>query len=162
MLRDLDDMRTPEAIRRCEPIAPGACLAPSRSIHARLFGRTSTLVAWLALAIALIHPPHGLGVRICWTAGIADVPCPGCGLTRSLSCVVRGMFAEAWGYHPFGVVFAALFVGIAVIGLLPPSDRRRVAAAMDRFSGWTTFGYAAFVASFLAYGVIRAVNHLIG
>jgi len=133
-----------------------------RTTSARLLGRTSTFVAWAALAIALVHPPHGLGVRICWTAGVADVPCPGCGLTRSVSCAVRGMFAEAWAYHPFGPVFAALFIGIAAVSLLPLGGRRRVAAVMDRFSGWTAFAYAAFVASFLTYGVVRAVNHLVG
>ena len=52
----------------------------------RWVGPIPTLVAWVVLVVALVHPPHGLGVEVCWTRAATDVPCPGCGLTRSVSC----------------------------------------------------------------------------
>ncbi len=121
------------------------------------FRRPTTVVAWAVLLIALIHPPHGLGIPICWTAAVTGVPCPGCGLTRSMSCAVRGMFNASWHYHPFGVVFLAVFAGVAVISLLPTATRQRIDALIGRHVKVMNAAYAVLIGAFLVFGTARAV-----
>ena len=127
----------------------------------RWFGRSNVVLAWLALAVAVVHPPHGLRLPVCWLQATPGVPCPGCGLTRSLSCSVRGMFSTAWSYHPFGVIFTVVFLTIAVVSVLPRSWRRRMAAAVYRSPTRANTAYALFVASFLGFGLVRVVVHVL-
>src|SRR5262249_17002125 len=62
--------------------------------------KPSVAAAWLGLALAFVTPPHGTGFTVCWFKNSTGLPCPGCGLTRSFSCALRGMFLESWHYHP--------------------------------------------------------------
>lgn len=70
------------------------------------------------------------------------------------------MLAESFNYHPFGLFILALFLFTAILSLAP-SARRRVAEYMEarpmRFNGL----YLAFVATFVAFGTIRALIELI-
>ena len=55
-----------------------------------------------------------LGKGMCIFREMWGIPCPGCGLTRSVLLILQGRFAEAWEMHPFGygwlVFFAVFFV----------------------------------------------------
>jgi hypothetical protein len=126
----------------------------------RCLGRPTVVAAWLVLLVAAVHPPHGLGVPVCWTATTADLPCPGCGLTRSMSCAARGLLAESVAYHPFGVVFLAVFALVGVAGVLPSAGRRRVRGWVTRRRGAVHAAYVAIVASFIVFGIARAACHL--
>ena len=145
--------------------APGKASAPPRSPHVLphklMLNRTSVGVAWVALALAAVHPPHGLGLPVCWLRATTGLPCWGCGLSRSLSCCLRGMFAEAWGYHPFGVVVVAVLFAIALGSVLPGPAREGVVRFLDRFPRAFNVAYALFVTSFLVYGLVRATWHLV-
>jgi len=83
-------------------------------------------------------------------------------MTRSLSCAIRGMFAESWHYHPMGLFVLLLFVLTAVQSLLPD----RVHDALVRFVQARAFAfnslYLAFVVIFVSHGVLRAFFHLGG
>ena len=136
--------------------------AAHRAPHTLLLSRTSTLVAWAGLMVAAFHPPHGFGVPICWFNATSGAPCWGCGLSRSFSCFARGMFAEGWFYHPFGPVLMAVLLGIVAISLLPSRLRHRPAAVLDRFPRITLTGYVALVTSFVTFGTLRALHHLLG
>src|SRR5215467_11057825 len=70
----------------------------------------SVFVSWFGLLMASITPPHGFGFTVCWIKSATGLPCPGCGLTRSLSCALRGMPVESWQYHPFGLLILGLFL----------------------------------------------------
>ncbi len=144
-----------------QPRARGTPPSPARvAPHSLLLGRTSTVVAWLVLVTATLHPPHGLGLPLCWFQATTGVPCCGCGLSRSLSCTVRGMFQEAWGYHPFGAVFLVVFLVIAGASLLPPPARRRLTAWLDHAPRATLTAYVALVGLFIAFGTLRALGYL--
>ncbi|MCH8251556.1 MAG: DUF2752 domain-containing protein [Planctomycetes bacterium] len=119
--------------------------------------RTSIFVAWAGLLLATLHPPHGLGVPLCWFKATSGAPCWGCGLSRSFSCYARGMFAEGWSYHPFGLVFMAVLLGIAGVSLLPTRLRHRPAAVLDRFPRITQTGYFVLVTLFVTFGTLRAL-----
>jgi hypothetical protein len=76
--------------------------------------RTALLVALSApilLAIALPVIVHTLREHfipqfyiICPLLTFTGIPCPFCGLTRSLLCLLHGEVAQAFWYHPFGPV----------------------------------------------------------
>ncbi|MGD8452962.1 MAG: DUF2752 domain-containing protein [Phycisphaerae bacterium] len=138
-------------------IAPTQRAVALRTPSQRWFGRRSGVVAWVILAFALVHPAHGLGLPICMWRAAADVPCPGCGMARSLSCTLRGDITQACAYHPFGPIFAGLFVVMGVVGYLPESARGRFMACLDRHGRWTTAAYVTLIGAFLVFGAVRAL-----
>ena len=114
------------------------------------------------LALAFVHPPGGLGVCVCLFRTATGIPCPGCGLTRSLSCTLHGEFAAAWSYHPFGPILAILLLLIAVAGLLPYTARARLAQALARRPRLVGGLYAILVGAFLLHGIARALVYALG
>jgi hypothetical protein len=123
-------------------------------------GRWTVCAAWLGLFLAAITPPHGTGTTVCWIKQCTGIDCIGCGLTRSLSCGLRGMFAESFGYHPFGPFILALFLFTAIVSLAPPA-RQRVAAVMEARPVLFNALYVAFVIAFVGFGSIRALFEII-
>jgi Protein of unknown function (DUF2752) len=136
--------------------------APSPNISTLWLGKPCIIVAWLGIFLALISPPNGLGIPVCLMYSATGIPCLGCGLTRSLSCALRGMFAESWHYHPMGAAILALFLFTAIQSVLPKVYRARLELFLQ--ANGTTFHllYLAFVTMFVAYGVGRALLHFIG
>lgn len=45
---------------------------------------------------------------ICPIRGVLGVPCPGCGMVRSLSCLAHGHVQRAWQYNRLVVLVAPL------------------------------------------------------
>jgi hypothetical protein len=136
--------------------------APSPGISTLWLGKPCIIVAWLGIFLALVSPPDGLGISVCWLHSATGIPCIGCGLTRSLSCALRGMFAESWHYHPMGASILALFLFTAIQSVLPKAYRARLELFLQ--VNGTTFHllYFAFVTMFVAYGVGRALLHFVG
>lgn len=122
------------------------------------FGQHCVWVAWLGLLLAVVVPPHGLGFSICWLQNTIGLPCPGCGLTRSLSCGIRGLFAESWNYHPFGLFILTLFLLTALRSLAPERFRDRLAGFIRRRAACFTLLYLLFVIAFVGFGAIRALR----
>jgi hypothetical protein len=127
--------------------------------HRFWLGRHCVLVAWVGLSAAILLPPHGAGIVVCWMQGATGVPCPGCGMTRSLSCAVRGMFAESWNYHPCGLLVLALFLFTAAQSLFPKPARERLAQFMQAHALFFNGLYLAFIAGFMSFGAMRALVH---
>ncbi len=150
------DLHPPAAAR-----APAASHGRTVPPHTRWLGPASVRVAWLAIILAVLLPPRGLGLSVCWMRS-AGLPCPGCGLTRSLSCAVRGLFLESWQFHPFGLVILALFVAVAAASLLPDPARRRLQASVDAHHRVLNAASVGFIIAFATFGVLRAVLQLIG
>lgn len=53
----------------------------------------------------------GMGIGLpdsCWFKRLTGWGCPGCGLTRSMICLVHGNFFEAWRFNPGGYLFFLL------------------------------------------------------
>lgn len=147
--------------RRLDALTAGRGLAandPARCrTYRRCFGPGCVLLAWTALLLAAIHPPNGLGFSVCLLESTTGTPCPGCGLTRSVSCTLRGDLTTACQYHPFGPLFAILFAVIAITGVLPRAARTRLATAIARRERLANRLYCFLVGAFLAYGVARAL-----
>lgn len=116
-------------------IGPARAPARRRTSH-RLRGAWVFTIcgAILALAAWLTPNPRGcgthtqLGMPACSFLVRTGLPCPTCGLTTSMSLMVRGRVVGAFEAHPFGVV---LFCGVAVLF---------VAAAVELATGRDTIG----------------------
>ncbi len=75
----------------------------------------------------------GWDVMPCPLLKLTGLPCPGCGMTRSCLALLRGNWAAAWRFNPFGPVFA-VFWAVVVTGLVMPQPwRDRFAARLGRF-----------------------------
>lgn len=117
--------------------------------------RCGTVIAVLILTAAVLHPPHGLGPVLCPSRWVTGLPCPGCGLSRSVSCAVRGMWAASFGHHPFGIPVVVLLVGVAATGLLPRRVRERLTARLQPVRPLARWGILAFITAFVAFGAMR-------
>jgi len=135
-----------------------ACwIAQPHRPYALWFGKHGVVVAWLGLLTAVLSPPQGLGVALCSFHNATGLPCPGCGVMRSLSCGIRGMLLESWHYHPLGLLVLGLFVITVWQSLWPASWRARLAQRMQEHAGLWGALYLGFVGTFVAFGIIRAL-----
>lgn len=48
--------------------------------------------------------------EMCWSRSWLQLPCPGCGLTRSFISLAQGDITSAWRYNPAGLYLFALLV----------------------------------------------------
>ncbi len=136
-------------------------LADARHAHSLWLGKHCVIVAWVGLVIAALCPPHGFGISVCWFGGATGLPCPGCGMTRSLSCGLRGVWRDSWHFHPMGLLILALFIFTALQSLLPRPARERVAYCIKAHALWFNTAYLAFVVVFVSFGLARAIAQLI-
>lgn len=130
------------------------------SAFERWFGRTSTIVALGALAVAIFLPPHGVGIPFCWLNRMTGIPCPGCGMMRSLSSAARGMFKTSFEYHPFGLILLVCAVLVALVAVSPARYRHAVERWMDRNEVVFRWATNLFLGAFVVFGAVRAALHI--
>lgn len=126
----------------------------------RLWPQLALFLGWLAGVTAglWIEPsPAGfgshtqIGLPACSVMAVLHRPCPGCGLTTSVSFALRGRWSEAFRAHPFGpplVVVASLGAALALWGWLAGV---RVSVGTRRMD----LAAIAFLTAFLLYGAAR-------
>ena len=78
------------------------------------FLRQSKLKALLLLAAAVLFIMFLTyilgGEKTCYLKGVIGIPCPGCGLTRAMICLLQGNFKESFFYHPLLAAVALVFI----------------------------------------------------
>ncbi len=119
----------------------------------------AALIALAVLIAAAVHPARGLGVPLCMLKLQLGIDCPGCGLTRSLSCAVRGMWQDAWHYNAFGLPLFGMLISVVLCGLLPGTIARQLAVVRARHARIVRFGIGVVAAAFLTHGAVRAAVH---
>lgn len=128
-----------------------------KEVHALIFSKR---FAWVCVAIAIggfFFPRNGTGESICGMERIFGLPCPGCGMTRSVASLLQGHFAEALQYHPFGLPAAALLVLFGLFVFVPSAWLDRMRDFCDRHS---TISFAAVMGGFIlffGFGLVRLV-----
>ncbi len=146
-----------------ETAAPSLHTAASRLpvCVARMFERRTVMFAWAVLALAIVHPPHETGLQLCLFHASTGVPCPGCGLVRSLACAARALFERSWTYHPVGIPLLLLFAGIAIVGVLPAGWRDALQHAMLRRATLVRAITIVLFTGFAVFGMLRAIDVIV-
>lgn len=136
--------------------APLGAEAPAR-LEAVLFNRLSVGLSQLILALSVVLPPEGVGVAVCWFQAISGIPCPGCGLTRSVASLTHGHFESAVQHHPFGILVWLLALVLASSPLWGQKLRWRCLGWLRTNDLVSWRSYLAAVYSFVVFGTGRAL-----
>lgn len=125
-----------------------------------LFGPWSVGAGLAVVAVAVLGTvwlgPEAIGVDLCWFRRLSGgLPCPGCGLTRSLVALVQGELARSARLHPFGGVLMIWALAAASSPWWPRALRRTIAAGLERREAAFDRGYEIFVAAFVGFGLLR-------
>lgn len=148
------DSRT--ATSRCTD--PLAIVAPRRrSVATILLNSLSIRLFGAVFVLSFLIPRHGTAVPLCWVQGLVGLPCPGCGMSRSFANISQLHWTDAWGYHPFGLVFYPLVVSLALANLLPRPWLDEIRAWLGARDRMLRPAYLTVVVAFIAYGAVRLV-----
>lgn len=87
----------------------------------------SCLAAGILGASFVLPADRPLGnVDLCPLHAMTGIPCPGCGMTRSVVGLSHGHFEQALRYHPLGLIVYALLIVALFLPLLPGNARTRL------------------------------------
>src|SRR5262245_56486580 len=101
---------------------------PTRLVE-RLAPRAWPLAAAAYLAFAALQPRGGIGgLEVCLFHRATGLPCPTCGLTRSLTELWHLDPAGAWSWNPLGFVVFPLLLASALLAFAPARALERIAA----------------------------------
>jgi Protein of unknown function (DUF2752) len=139
----------------------GAGADPNHDLYSFLFNRKAGLGVLALVLLAAALPSHGAGVPICLFRYLTGLPCPGCGLTRSFSCILHGDFALAYDYHPFGYFLLPLFLIVAATLFLPSAYRTRLENSVRSQQSNLRHIYLTLIYGFIAFGAIRIVVYAV-
>jgi hypothetical protein len=129
-----------------------------RPVSRTLLGRFTRVLAAVVVAAAFVLPGDGTGFfQVCWFKAASHLPCPGCGLTRSLASITHLHLGDSFAYHPFGLVVFLLLSAVLVVSLSPARIRARVAGWLDARDARVRRVYMTGVVAFVAYGAGRFV-----
>ena len=114
------------------------------------------LCAWIVVGTVILGAASRAGVPlwICPFPPVTGLPCPGCGVTRGLSALIDGRFAEAVALHPFVPLFAlAWFLPLFVV-VLPGPARKALITGVQWVERETALP-GILLLLFAAYGLTR-------
>jgi len=97
--------------------------------------RTEAVVAGGALLVSLVLATRHLPGLPCLSYVVFHVPCPGCGLTRSILALWHGHVVESLRLHPVGIVLFAVSWG-AVLRSITPRKLRPLWRFADSYERW--------------------------
>jgi len=131
---------------------------PRRRVSQLLLGRFTRVFAAVAVAGAFVLPADGSGFfPSCYFKALFHLPCPGCGLSRSLTNVARLDLGAAFAYNPFGLLVFPLLCAVLAVGLSPRRWRHAVAGWLDARARRVRRLYLGLVTAFLVFGAGRLV-----
>ena len=134
----------------------------SWGVAARVWGDARWSLLCLAFLLAVfLHPPDGFSFRLCLFHLIYGVDCPGCGMTRGISHLLRGHMITALQYHPFSPLVLAYLIFQSLSLFLPLEFKRQVAIGLSRHEAKLGILFWILVSSFLLYGLGRAMVQFI-
>lgn len=119
--------------------------------------RNFQILAMLLLPVYFILPAGDSHFTICPFFHLTGVPCPGCGMGRSLVHIFHLHFIEALYYNPFGF-FVAAFQCYMIASFFFPS---LIEFSEEQKRTVTLIQYT-FAFSFILYGIIRIYSFTTG
>jgi hypothetical protein len=128
-----------------------------KAFHDCLFSRNFALVCLAGIVVALLAHREGMGFSVCGLQRLSGLPCPACGLTRSVSCFFQAHWGEAVRFNLFGPMAALAMVFFGGLFFAPRRIVLRWRGALDRHETVVCVAYVTFTVLFFAFGVIRLV-----
>ena len=125
----------------------------------------TTAIMWLPVLLAglwLYAPFVGGGPVTCAFRVVGGVPCPGCGMTRALTELVRGRLEASLHYHPLSVLTLACLVvawaygALAAVRPVRPVSARFVLMVLIPFGTVFVVAWVVRLWHFMAAGGIPA------
>lgn len=150
-VRSTDDLatRSPGGRSRPFPVLLGAVLASRPACFGLLSG---------GLVLLLLH---GAGLSWhCPMRALTGIPCPGCGMTRAVSCLLAGRWSEAVRLNAFVVPLAVGTVLLSVGTVAPSAWRAGLARWVSHVEARTGITSAVGVA-YILFGIVRVVLTLL-
>lgn len=95
--------------------------------------RNVTLGIWGLTTLQLLLFSMGLPGWPCPILHLFGVPCPGCGLTRGITSLVRGDLQASLSFHAFAPIFLTGIILAGVSGVLPGKARGRFIDTLETF-----------------------------
>ncbi len=110
-----------------------------------------------ALAVLFLLPSEGLGILLCPTKWIFHLPCPACGLTRSMSSLLHLEVGKSLAFHPLGGLVLFFLLGCALTNR--PDFLSRLVANHPLLS--KIISWPVIIALFLIVWIVRVfVYHI--
>jgi len=111
------------------------------------------------LLFVMIEPPSGFeAIQICIMRRFAGVPCPTCGLTRSMTNLIHLQPVEAMLWHPLGFITLPVLAFMTLMLFLTDAKYDALAAALFRKQRFIFVITAWLAALTVAYGLARAIG----
>ena len=133
-----------------------------KNVHDILFGRATGRLAIAAIIASFLLPTAGAGIKLCMMKNLFELPCPGCGLTRSVTSVSHLELTKAWNYHPFGLIIHP-FLCFAALGVfLSKEARRRMRVWFWKHHRMVYAVHLTLIVAFLLFGFVRLGCELCG
>ena len=115
--------------------------------------RLVALAPFIGVAALIVATPSDDGPTVCPFALCTGMACPGCGMTRAASHLVRGNFDLAFAYHPLVPIVAVQLIGGWIWYML--RQRGRVGPPTNRM---LTIMFAITAAALIAVWVLRVAS----
>ncbi|MBA3439841.1 MAG: DUF2752 domain-containing protein [Pyrinomonadaceae bacterium] len=120
---------------------------PNKTDAARLCEITIILSSWLVfvcyVAMVAYSPgllPSSIKSFSCLFKALFALPCPFCGITRSLTSLLRGELWQAVLYHPFAVPIVVLFTYSVNVSIERFKTGKDLALSNSVLLVWFIFG----------------------
>ncbi|MDQ2973922.1 MAG: DUF2752 domain-containing protein [Acidobacteriota bacterium] len=68
---------------------------------------------------------------------ITGIPCPGCGLSRAVTLLLRGDFKGSFRYHAFAPILLLSIVAVILAAFLPKSITQPIVSKAEQLEGKT-------------------------
>lgn len=124
------------------------------------FLRSRALAATLLVvgAAQILLAMAGLPTWQCPLLKSTDIPCAGCGLTRSIRAALHGHLQESLRLHAFGVLCAGLMVLLLAAAVAPGRFRAAMATRIEQFERRTALGVLLLIGLFV-YWIARLIHY---
>ena len=110
----------------------------------------------LVFGLSFFLPEAGFRDSTCISRVLTDHPCPGCGVTRSITALSHGHPKLAWGLNPIGfMIYAALL--LLTLSLIPLVRKRVLRPLLSAYEGPPRWAWALAVIALVLFGISRVL-----